>query len=133
MIQQSGDDDVIIPTVKDTTTATTTSITRKAFFPMAGALVTSSLLLINPSSAMAANNDDGLLTKYEDEQCKFSVQIPSGWEKSEQSLPDRRKIVLYVKPDSDKKTLVSLVYTPGKFWSRFEALSIKRKNQLFAF
>ena len=118
MIQQSDDEDVIIPTVKDTTT----SITRQAFFATTGAMVTSSLF-INPSTVLAANNDGGL-TKYEDDQCKFSVQIPSGWEKSEQSLPDRRKIVLYVKPDSDKKTLVSLVYTPGKFWSRYEASSI---------
>ena len=134
-IQQSSDDDVIISTAKDTAT----SITRRNFFVTAGALVTSPLL-INPSSAMAANNDDGL-TKYEDEQCKFSLQIPSGWERSEQSLPDRRKIVLYVKPDSDKKTLVSLVYTPvradfttlGSFGSVDEVSSLLYTFTVFFF
>jgi hypothetical protein len=65
-------------------------------------------LFIDPSSARA----DEDLFKYEDPQYKFSMMIPSGWEKSEQTLPGRRKIVLYIKPDSDQKTLVFLAFTP---------------------
>jgi hypothetical protein len=65
-------------------------------------------LMIHPSTVYAAEE----LINYEDEQCKFSMKVPSTWEKSTQSLPDRRKIVLYVKPDSDKKSLVFVAYTP---------------------
>ena len=79
---------------------------RRNIFASAVTLATSAVLL-DPTIAGAAEE----LTKFQDEQCKFTLSLPS-WERSEQQLPDRRKIVLYVKPDSDKKTLLSLVYTP---------------------
>lgn len=71
------------------------------------AAMAAAALLINPSNARA---NDGLF-KYEDPEYKFSVELPD-WEKSEQTLPDRRKIVLYIKPDSNLKTLVFLAFTP---------------------
>lgn len=80
---------------------------RRDLLVSAAGLATSSLF-IKPSFAEANNG----LSKYSDSDCKFSVYLPSSWEKSEQTLPDRRKIVLYIKPDSNQKTVISLVYTP---------------------
>jgi hypothetical protein len=61
-----------------------------------------------PATATAAPT----LEKYEDTQCKFSINLPSEWTKSIQTLPDRRTITLYFKPDSDQKTLIFLAKTP---------------------
>ena len=61
-----------------------------------------------PKSAWAAD----ALTEYQDADCKFSIQIPSDWEKTVQRLPDRRKIVLYFKPGTDRKTFMFVAYTP---------------------
>lgn len=78
-----------------------------------GVGVTASLLVDPPSTASAAATSSSTpLTLYEDLACKFSIQLPSGWTKTEQTLPDRRRIVLYIKPDSNQKTLVFLAYTP---------------------
>ncbi|KAG7356413.1 photosystem II oxygen evolving complex protein PsbP [Nitzschia inconspicua] len=74
---------------------------------VAAALGTTALLT-NPPSANAATT----LTKFEDTNCKFSIDLPSDWTQSTQTLPDRRKIVLYIKPDSNQKTLIFLAYTP---------------------
>jgi hypothetical protein len=77
---------------------------------LASAVLVSSSLLINPSMATASSD----LVEYKDKE--FSMSAPSDWEKSFQSQgsmsPDRRKIVLYMKPNSDQKTLLSLGYTP---------------------
>lgn len=67
-------------------------------------------LLIHPQNANAATTT--ALTKYEDPNCKFSINLPTDWTQSTQNLPDRRKIVLYIKPDSNQKTLIFLAYTP---------------------
>ncbi|CAJ1962929.1 unnamed protein product [Cylindrotheca closterium] len=83
---------------------------RRELLVSAAGLATSSLL-IKPSAVFAESSDNALV-KYVDEDCKFTVSLPTSWEKSEQTLPDRRKITLYIKPGSEKKTLVSLVYTP---------------------
>jgi PsbP len=69
-------------------------------------------LLVHPEHANAAAATTTTLTKYEDANCKFSINLPSDWTQSTQTLPDRRKIVLYIKPDSDQKTLIFLAYTP---------------------
>eukprot|EP00980_Cylindrotheca_fusiformis_P002707 scaffold627_cov125-Cylindrotheca_fusiformis.AAC.24 len=66
-------------------------------------------LFIDPLDANAAI--DGLFS-YEDPEYKFSLLLPTGWDKSEQSLPGRRKIVLYIKPGSERQTLVFLAFTP---------------------
>ncbi|KAL3941681.1 MAG: hypothetical protein SGBAC_003994 [Bacillariaceae sp.] len=91
-----------------TTVEKSSGTSRRDLLTSAAGLATSSLLLTNPAFA----SSDNALAKYVDEDCKFSVSLPSSWEKSEQALGDRRKITLYIKPDSDKKTLVSVVYTP---------------------
>lgn len=67
-------------------------------------------LLINAQIANSA--ETASTTRYEDQACKFSIDLPAGWTESVQTLPDRRKIVLYIKPDSDQKTLIFLAYTP---------------------
>lgn len=71
---------------------------------------TSAVLLNNPILAGAADIDS--LETYQDADTKFSLKVPSGWEKTVQSLPDRRQIILYVKPDSAQKTLIFFAFTP---------------------
>lgn len=63
-----------------------------------------------PEKAIAASTIP--LKKYEDTANKFSIDLPSEWTETVQTLPDRRKISLYIKPDSNQKTLVFLAYTP---------------------
>jgi len=79
----------------------------------------SSSLLIDPLSIGNAANADVIssssattLSPYEDKSCKFSIDIPSEWTMSENTLPDRRKIILYFKPDSNQKILMFIAYTP---------------------
>ncbi len=64
-----------------------------------------------------ANEDDGLFTLYQDESVGFQIKRPSGWEQSEQSLPDRRRIVLFVNnkdavSSEADKDLMFVAYTP---------------------
>jgi len=97
------------------------SIQRRSFLQSSilktGMLSISSLLLNNnlAMAAEGANNDISLET-YEDSDCGFQLQVPNGWEKSIQALPDRRKIVFFVDPktkDSEKdKSLIFVAYTP---------------------
>ena len=42
------------------------------------------------------------------------INVPSEWVKTEQTLPDRRKIILYFKPESNQKTLMFIAYTPTR-------------------
>ena len=56
-----------------------------------------------------AEND---LVEYQDTDCKFSILVPTTWETTTQSLPDRRKIVFYFKPGSERKTFLFVAYTP---------------------
>jgi hypothetical protein len=63
-----------------------------------------------PQEAKAAG---GNFVTYKDETCGFSIDVPAGWEQTEQSLPDRRKIVLFVDPSKpEENTLLFVAYTP---------------------
>lgn len=64
-----------------------------------------------PSVANAADDNSNLVS-FTDPECNFSILVPSTWERSVQELADRRKIVLYVDPKSQGKTLLFLAYTP---------------------
>ena len=68
---------------------------------------------VSPLPALA-NEDE--FTMYEDESVGFQIKRPSGWEQSEQKLPDRRRIVLFVnnKEDSVDKDLMFIAYTPTR-------------------
>jgi hypothetical protein len=68
---------------------------------------------INPGRVNAAAAESVTpLAKYDDPSCKFSIDLPTEWTKSEQTLPDRRRITLYIKPDSNQRTLIFIAYTP---------------------
>jgi hypothetical protein len=84
--------------------------TRRGFLSSttAGILAGSSSTFLHPLESVA--EDD--MVDFEDPTWKFSVKVPTGWEQSVQSLPDRRRIVLYIKPGSDQKTLFFIAYTP---------------------
>jgi PsbP len=84
------------------------SPTRREFLSSSAAGIIVGSGCLQPSSASAEEN----LGDFEDATWKFSIKVPTGWEQSVQSLPDRRKIVLYIKPDSNQKTLCFIAYTP---------------------
>ena len=94
-----------IPSVESSET-----ISRRNLLESAAAVGASSLF-IDPLGVNAEESAGGLVS-YEDATYKFSMLVPSDWEKSVQSLPDRRKIILYIKPNSGQKTLLFLAYTP---------------------
>ena len=77
-----------------------------------------SSLLFNNNAAMAADgtSNDISLETYEDSDCGFQLLVPNGWEKSTQTLPDRRKIVFFVDPktkdNEQDKSLIFVAYTP---------------------
>ena len=89
-----------------TTNAPTTS-RREMMIATFGSLAAATAL---PFVANAA--DDSSLVSFTDPECNFSILVPSGWDKSVQELADRRKIVLYVDPKSQGKTLMFIAYTP---------------------
>lgn len=70
----------------------------------------SAILSAFPGIASAAQTS---LETFKDEKLKFEIKVPTNWEKQVQSLPDRRKIVLFIDPTSDKdKNLVFFAFTP---------------------
>lgn len=78
----------------------------------AAALATSASVFLPTQPAHAAGID---LDTIEDPSNGFKISVPKTWTKSSQSLPDRRKIDLYVDestPASEDKTLMFLAYTP---------------------
>ena len=77
---------------------------------LASAAIASSTFWIGPAKSLAADN----LMEYKDDGCKFSLKVPSDWDQTVQELPfpDRRKIVLFIKPNSNQKTLLFVAYTP---------------------
>ena len=79
-------------------------------FLAAAAAAPCSLGVLSSSPKVASAAEE--LVYYKDEECKFSIKVPVSWERSIQTLPDRRKLVLYIKPNSDQKTLVFFAYTP---------------------
>lgn len=56
---------------------------------------------------------DASFMVYKDKQCNFELKVPSSWEQSDQTLQDRRRIVLFVDPNSgdDDKNLIFIAYT----------------------
>ena len=87
------------------------SSTRRGFLESASSKAT---LLVSASSILGPQvswaGDD--LVEYQDLDCKFSILVPPTWEKTTQSLPDRRKIVFFFKPGSERKILLFVAYTP---------------------
>lgn len=61
-------------------------------------------------SAFAAGEK---LETYQDEKLNFQIKVPANWDKQVQSLPDRRKIAMFIDPTSDKdKNLLFFAFTP---------------------
>lgn len=92
-----------------------TTLSRRGFAStIAGGVAGSSMLFIDPNFARAEDTIATPLARFEDKNCKFSIDLPSEWIKTEQSLPDRRKIILCIKPDSNQKTLFFIAFTPTR-------------------
>lgn len=84
------------------------------FASCTAAIAAVTALSIDPSAVFAADSTGSSvpLAEFKDPDCKFSIQMPTSWNASTQSLPDRRKIQLYIDPNSNQKTLVFIAYTP---------------------
>lgn len=81
------------------------------------ALITAATTAAGSFPAFANDQEtNSPFTMYRDETAGFEVKTPSGWQKSEQSLPDRRRITLFVNSDendaSADKDLMFIAYTP---------------------
>jgi hypothetical protein len=63
-----------------------------------------------PSAATAATSAIKLET-YNDPTHGFSVQVPADWTRTEQTLPDRRNILLWTDP-ADSTTFMFIAFTP---------------------
>jgi hypothetical protein len=82
--------------------------TRRSFFSrsllVAGTTVsTATTTLLNPSITHAANtnnNNDDISKLFEDSNYGFRINIPSSWERSEQTLSGRRKAIFFTDPTS---------------------------------
>lgn len=90
-------------------------VARRAFVRSAlrsSAGIAASLAL--PTMPVYADSGSKLLESYVDTECGFQLMVPSGWERTEQTLPDRRRLVLFVDPSSgdDDKTILFIAYTP---------------------
>jgi hypothetical protein len=60
---------------------------------------------------LQARAEDTKLTKFNDAKHGFSLSVPSDWTFSEQTLPDRRELLLWQDP-KDLSTLLFIAYTP---------------------
>jgi len=92
-------------------------INRRLFVENVGKSASVAILstMLGLQNALAA---DSGFQKYEDLNCGFEVSIPDSWIKNEQNLSDldRRKLILYVDPDSstnsmNSKTLCFISYS----------------------
>ena len=106
---------------KDSNGISNTVQTRRHWFDAIGtttaAMSTFGILLSNPSMVEATNSPaTEKLTRFRDDECSFEILVPSTWERTEQRLPapDRRKVIIFMDPDSPstEKTLLFLAYTP---------------------
>lgn len=90
-------------------------VERRSFIRSA-ILSTTTLTLPFPALVTNANEDDMELESFVDSECGFKISVPKNWEKSIQSLPDRRKIVFFVDPNTannqNDKSLIFIAYTP---------------------
>ena len=85
------------------------AITRRSWFGSAG--VASVFIQGLNQEAMATDK----FVTFKDENCGFQIDVPAGWEVNEQSLPDRRRIILFIDPadkDEKDKTLLFIAFTP---------------------
>lgn len=79
--------------------------TRRSWLSNAGMATSSVLLSAFPGIASAA---DTKLETFEDANLNFQIKVPANWEKQVQTLPDRRKVVLFIDPTSDKDKVSTL-------------------------
>ena len=126
----SGTSNTIINDSATAITTTTTTESRRAFF---SSIIGSTALIplvvsSNPSITNAAEETkttiNEKLSTFKDPSVGFQLQVPTKWQKSEQTLQDRRKILLFVNngdgddDDESKKVqkgledLIFVAYTP---------------------
>ena len=78
-----------------------------------GAAVLTTTFIPHVTQEAAAYSAAETFETYKDETCGFQISVPATWEKSEQSLPDRRKIVFFMDPTKlEEKTLLFVAFTP---------------------
>ena len=87
------------------------------------AVGTAAASFINPLIANAEDEDTGAskMSLFKDSNVGFQLQIPSNWKKSEQKLPDRRRLTLFINENDESSSsnskkgpedLIFVAYTP---------------------
>ena len=99
------------------------SSTRRNFCEILPKAASAAFLSTVSASVPAFAEDLSSLTYFQDESAGFQIKHPN-WEMSEQKLPDRRRLVLFVDnadSTSNEKDLMFIAYTPVR--DDFTALS----------
>lgn len=91
------------PCLESSRQATTALGVERRNFISSAVVAAGSTLLSAPPAAFAAEDAFGV---YKNEKCGFQINVPSGWVKTIQELPNRNPLTLYIDPDSDNKTLM---------------------------
>ena len=111
---ESNDDaSLSVPSSSSRNPTRRTFLTKTSLVCGAGAIGSVAGIGFPVPAALAAQDDEFQI--FEDTGCGISFSVPSSWEKAEQVLDDRRRIVLFVKPGSTgpaDQTLVFVAFTP---------------------
>jgi hypothetical protein len=91
----------------DASTITTVDRRHALLGILSGAIATTTSLSL---PAFAASED---LSLYQDSTTGFQIKYPASWKKSEQTLPDRRRLTLFLNDDESgkDKDLMFIAYT----------------------
>mmetsp|Transcript_28450 Transcript_28450/g.40253 ORF Transcript_28450/g.40253 Transcript_28450/m.40253 type:complete len:249 (-) Transcript_28450:103-849(-) len=93
-------------------TSTQLHLERRDLLTSAALLTAGSLIAISDPPPAKAEEPPTKYTLYKNENCGFQINVPSTWEKVVQQMPDRNEITLFLDPTSDRKTLLSMAFTP---------------------
>lgn len=102
--------------INDSAGATTNESRRQFISSIIGSTALVPLVISsNPSITNAA--EETIFTTFKDPNVGFQLQVPTKWSKSEQTLPDRRKILLFVNNGDGEvakglEDLIFVAYTP---------------------
>jgi len=90
------------------------SIGRRSFHRTIAAASNAAFISAIIPSLPSYADDSSDLSAYKDKTCKFQFKVPTSWEKSEQELPDGRRIDFFIDPKSgaEDKNLIFIAYTP---------------------
>mmetsp|Transcript_2558 Transcript_2558/g.3748 ORF Transcript_2558/g.3748 Transcript_2558/m.3748 type:complete len:260 (+) Transcript_2558:47-826(+) len=79
------------------------AFSRRSFLGTAASLLAASTVLPAFAEGDKTASSSSSFKTYQNSNYGFSIKIPSNWDESEQNLPDRRRILLFVDPTSTEQ------------------------------